>query len=144
VDYGRISEAHGRLLRETEILVPNLPREVPIVSVRLEREHPLLEILRAPAGLVKLPYTRNNDPYGLIDTVALFDWVAADRGLCVRGIRDLPSIETGAEPVVIGHRNGGFEFLPAGAHGISEIVRHWSERGHPVRTFRIEPCAIGR
>jgi hypothetical protein len=138
-DHGRISEAHGRLLRETEVLVPNLPHGVPIVSVRLEREQPLLEILRTPAGLVKLPYTRNNDPYGLIDTVALFDWVAADRGLVVREIRDLQSVDTGVEPVVIGHRNGGFDVLPAGAQGISETVRHWRERGHPVRTFRLEP-----
>ena len=140
VDSRGISEAHGRLLRETEALVPQLPDEVPIVSVRLEREQPLLEILREPAGLVKLPYTRNNDPYGLIDTRALFDWVAADRGLRVRAIPDLRSIDTDVEAVVIGHQNGGFDYLPAGTQGASETVRHWSERGHPVRIFRVEPC----
>ena len=144
VDYKLISEAHGRLLRETEILVPHLPHGVPIVSVRLEREQPLLEILRAPTGLVKLPYTRNNDPYGLIDTVALFDWVAADRGLCVQEIRNISSAGTGIEPVVIGHRQGGFDFLPANAQSVSENVHHWSESGHPVRTFRIVPCGTNR
>jgi hypothetical protein len=143
-DYGRISDAHGRLLRETEILVPNLPRGVPIVSIRLENEQPLLEILRAPAGLVKLPYTRTNDPYGLIDTEALFDWVGANRGLRVRATRELRSIDTDIEAVVIGHRDGGFDFLPASTQGISETVRHWSERGNPVRTFRLEPCDTNR
>lgn len=129
-DYRRVSTAHRRLLVEAEEIAHVFKSGVPVVVVRLERDQPLLEILRSPKGVAKLPYTRQNDPYGLIDTAGLFDWVVAGRGLLVRRVAESASSWQDTSGTVIVHRSGGFEVIASGVSDLAERGDRWRERGY--------------
>ncbi|HSN57106.1 MAG TPA: hypothetical protein VLT32_20720, partial [Candidatus Sulfomarinibacteraceae bacterium] len=78
VDYRALAAAHSRVLAEARTVAGTVAAGVPTVVVRDERLHPLLEIMSDPVGLPKLAYTRHDDPAGLIDAAALFEWVLAE------------------------------------------------------------------
>lgn len=113
-DIGRVSAAHARLLAEAQQAAPAFPAGVPVVHVRVERDSPLGEIAGSPRGLPKLLYPRHQDPYGLIDVAALFDFVLAGRGLEARLVQDGDPRLQGPGSLLV-HRTGGFAWQPAPA-----------------------------
>jgi hypothetical protein len=134
-DYRRMAAAHSVLLDETAEVAGSLASGAPTLIVRDEQAQPLLEILRDPRGIPKLPYTRHEDPYGLIDTAALFEWVLADEGVRVEPMRDWS--ET-AEGLVLVHTDGRFVDL-----GIAPVLAleadHWQAVGRHLRVVRAVP-----
>ena len=91
-DYRAMAAAHEVLLDEAAEVAGAFAVGIPVLIIRDERAQPLVEILREPRGMPKLPYTRHEDPYGLIDTAALFEWVLADEGTRVDRIEDWESV----------------------------------------------------
>jgi len=98
--------------------------------VRDEHTQPLVEILRDPHGMPKLPYTRHEDPYGLIDTAALFEWVLSEEGTRVETIDGWASVFNGTEGSVIVHREGGFADLGVISDVAAEAARWEAEQRH--------------
>ena len=137
-DYHRVSEAHRRLLGEAEEIAHVFERGVPVVVVRLERDQPLLEIFQSPRGVAKLPYTRHNDPYGLIDTAGLFDWVLAGEDLLVVEVSESPSSWQDTPGMVIVHRSGGFEVVASGVVNLAQRADRWREHGYHPRVIAAE------
>lgn len=126
-DYGRVAAAHERLLAEARAAARGFPVGMPVVHVRDESENPLREIAASPRGVLKLFYPRHQDPYGLVDAAALFDFVLADRGVSVRVLRDdEPSLA--AAGVLLVHRTGGFEWVAA-SQPAAELLRAARGRG---------------
>ena len=113
-DVGRVSDAHARLLAEARQVASAFPVGVPVVHVRAERESPLGAVAASPRGLPKLLFPRHEDPYGLIDVAALFDFVLAERGVEVRIVPDGDPRLQGAGSLLV-HRAGGFGWQPAPA-----------------------------
>jgi len=98
--------------------------------VRDEHTQPLVEILRDPLGMPKLPYTRHEDPYGLIDTAALFEWVLSEEGTRVERIDGWASVCDGTEGSVVVHREGGFADLGVISDVAAEAARWEAEQRH--------------
>ena len=134
-DYRRMAAAHGVLLAEAAEVSAAVAAGAPVVVVRDERAAPLLEILREPQGFAKLPYTRHADPYGLIDTAALFEWVIAEEGTRVEPVVDRG---TDAEGPVLVHIAGGF-VQSEPATDLSAEVERWGAEGRRVRVIRAVP-----
>ena len=109
-----------------------------VLIVRDERAQPLVEILREPQGMPKLPYTRHEDPYGLIDTAALFEWVLSQEGTRVERIDDWAAVFHGAEGSVVVHREGGFTDLGVTSDVAAEATRWRAEQRH-LRVVRAVP-----
>ena len=139
-DYRAMAAAHAELLDEAEEVKDVVIGGRPSLVVRDERVQPLVEILREPRGMPKLPYTRHEDPYGLVDAAALFEWVLADEAIRVERIDDWDSVCVGTEGSVVVHRQGGFEDLGVVVDVAAEAVR-WEEKQRHlrvVRTVRLE------
>ena len=136
-DYRAMAAAHAVLLDEARAVVGTLAAGSPVVVVRDEHLHPLLEILRDPHGLLKLPFTRHDDPAGLIDTAALFEWVMAEEGTAVRQMFDWSSSVDGQPGRLLVHRAGGFDDLGPVADVATEADR-FRAFGRPVRVVRTE------
>ena len=134
-DYRAMAEAHAALLDEAREVADVVADGAPVVVVRDESVHPLLAVLRDPRGLPKLPYTRHDDPYGLIDAAALFEWVIADEGTRVERIDDWREELTGIEGSVLVHREGGFEHLGTVSDVAHEAAR-WRVAGRRLRVVR--------
>lgn len=137
-DYRQMAAAHSVLLDETAEVAGAVASGIPTVIVRDEQVQALLEILRNPRGLPKLPYTRHEDPYGLIDAAALFEWIIADEGLGVEMIRDRGDARDGVEGVVLVHTDGGFVNLGAAPDLAAEVER-WLAAGRHLRVVRAVP-----
>jgi hypothetical protein len=137
-DYRRMAAAHTVLLDETAEVAGAVVSGVPTVVVRDEQVPALLEILREPRGVPKLPYTRHEDPYGLIDTAALFEWVIADEDIRVAQIRDWKEACDGVEGVVLVHIDGRFVDLGVTPDLALEAER-WQAAGRHVRVVRAVP-----
>ena len=99
---------------------------------------PLAMILQEPRGLPKLPFTRPEDPYGLIDAAALFEWVAAEEGKRVERIDDWARACRGTGGSVIVHREGGFVDLGATSDVAAEASRWRADERH-LRVIRVVP-----
>jgi hypothetical protein len=138
-DYRAMAAAHGRLLDEARQVTDTVTVGQPVLVVRDEASQPLVEILRDPRGLPKLPYTRQDDPYGLVDTAALFEWVLADEGTRVERIDDWATRLDGVSGRVLVHRAGGFDSRGSVADLAGEASR-WQEAGRRVRVIR--PVAL--
>jgi hypothetical protein len=106
--------------------------------VREERALPLVEILSEPKGVPKLPFTRHEDPYGLIDSAALFEWVLSEEGTRVESIDDWVSIYDGVEGEVVVHREGGFAVTGLAEDVAAEAARLRAQQV-PLRVLRIVP-----
>jgi len=111
-DIGRVSGAHARLLAEAQQAAATFPIAVPVVHVRAENESPLPAVAATPRGLPKLYFPRHEDPYGLVDVAALFDFVLAGKGLQVRILPDNDPRLQGPGSLLL-HRSGGFAWRPA-------------------------------
>ena len=109
-----------------------------MVVARDERAQPLVEILREPQGMPKLPYTRHEDPYGLIDTAALFEWVLSDEGTGVERIDDWAAVFAGTEGSVVIHLEGRFADLGVTSDVAAEAARWEADERH-LRVVRTVP-----
>lgn len=137
-DYRRMAAAHDALLAEAAQVADTVAAGVPVVVVRDEHSQPLLEILRDPKGYAKLPFTRHDDPYGLIDAAALFEWVIADDGTRVEHIHDWTGACAGVEGGVLVHRDGGFITLEAVSDLAAEAAL-FQQAGRRLRVIRAVP-----
>lgn len=122
-DYRAMAAAHKVLLDEAAEITGAVAEGKPVLIVRHEREQPLVKILTDPRGLPKLAFTRHEDPYGLIDSAALIEWVLSQEGTRVVRIDDWPTSCRGVEGVVVVHRKGGFVDL-----GVTSDVAAEAER----------------
>jgi len=137
-DYRAMAAAHEVLLDEAAEVRGAFAEGRPVLIVRDERAQPLVEILREPQGMPKLPYTRHEDPYGLIDTAALFEWVLSQEGTRVERIDDWAAVFHGAEGSVVVHREGGFTDLGVTSDVAAEATRWRAEQRH-LRVVRAVP-----
>ncbi len=132
-DVGRVAAAHARLLGEARDAAQRFPLGVPVVHVRAESESPLREIAASPRGLLKLHYPRHQDPYGLVDTAALFDFVLADKAIDVQVLsEDDPRLEDPG--LLLVHRAGGFEWVPTDRTA-GQLLRAVRAQGHHARAL---------
>jgi len=129
-DYRAMAVAHTVLLDEAAEVTGSFSDGRPVLIVREERTQPLVEILRDPLGMPKLPYTRHEDPYGLIDTAALFEWVLSEEGTRVERIDGWASVCDGTEGSVVVHREGGFADLGVISDVAAEAARWEAEQRH--------------
>ncbi len=134
-DYRAMAAAHSRLLDEARAVADVVSGGAPTLVVRDERSQPLVEILRDPHGLPKLPFTRHDDPYGLIDAAALFEWVLADEGTRVERVDDWSSRCAEVAGHVLVHRDGGFQRRGPVPDLAGEASR-WQAAGRRVRVIR--------
>ena len=139
MDYRRISAAHERLVNEAREVLWVVAPGVPIVVVRVEQELSLLDILRSPQGLAKLPFTRPDDPYGLVDASALFDWALAEERVLVEEMTDWPSTGVGKPGVVLLHRDGGFDVVEMTEPDVAGEAERLRRRGLRLRVIAAEP-----
>jgi hypothetical protein len=138
-DYRRISAVHERLIDEVREVLWVVESGVAIVVVRVEQELSLLDILRSPQGLAKLPFTRPDDPYGLVDASALFDWALAEERVLVEEITDWPSTGVGQPGVVLLHRDGGFDVVEMTEPDVAGEAERIRRRGLRLRVIAVEP-----
>jgi hypothetical protein len=137
-DYRRVAAAHQRLLDEA-VLVGHVVRAgAPVIVVRDEAVSPLHEVVISPVGLPKLAFVRNHDPYGLIDTAALFEWVLASEGTAVEHVARRSSPAGGAPGRLLIHRAGGFVDLGA-TPDIENEAERWRSSGRGLQVVRTAP-----
>lgn len=134
-DYRQIAAAHRRLLAEAAAVVDLIDFERPIIVVRDETVSPLQEVVGSPAGLPKLAFIRNYDPYGLIDTAALFEWVLADEGTGFEHVIGWRTSCSGSAGEVLIHRTGGFAG-PDPASDVAVEAGRWLAAGRGVQVVR--------
>jgi hypothetical protein len=134
-DYRRVAAAHQRLLDEAAEVAVVVAAGRPVAVVRDEAAQPLLDILRAPEGLAKLPFTRHADPYGLIDAAALFEWVIAAEGTRVAPLEADPAALAGVPGALLVHRVGAFEARGETPDLGAEVVG-WQTDGRRYRLIR--------
>jgi hypothetical protein len=136
LEYHRqVAAAHTVLLNEAAAVRGAVAGEKPVAVVRNERTTPLLDLVESSAGSPKLAFVRSHDPYGLIDTAALFEWVLAEEGTHIQNVTDWATEFSGAEGVVLVHSNGGFENLGATSNLAEEAAR-WRSSGRGVQVIR--------
>ena len=89
-----------------------LPRDLPLVALRLEAVNPLVELgSRESEGIPKMYFQRSAAPYGLIEWDVLITFVLDPLGGPIfERLRDGDS--TAGSYAVIGHVPGGFERPP--------------------------------
>ncbi len=85
-DAARVADAHRGLLAQAARFCPELPLDRPVLIVRAENDNPLLAIARRPLGLAKYYYVRHDEPLGLTQAAALFDWVLGRDDLFLEGV----------------------------------------------------------
>jgi hypothetical protein len=137
-DYRAMAAAHEVLIDEAGAVKGTFSGERPVLIVRDERAQPLVEILREPRGIPKLPYTRHEDPYGLIDTAALFEWVLSEEGTRVERIENWASACAGVEGSVVVHHVGEFADVGVSTDVAAEATRLLGVHRH-LRVVQIVP-----
>ncbi len=138
-DYRRISAAHEQLVNEARKVLWVLEPGVAVVVVRAEQELPLLDVLRSPQGLAKLPFTRHDDPYGLVDASALFDWALAEERVLVEEMTDWPLSGVGKPGVVLVHHSGGFDVVEMTEADVAGEAMRLRRRGLRLRVIAAQP-----
>jgi hypothetical protein len=137
-DYRAMAAAHEALIEEAAAVAGTFSGRRPVLIVRDEWAQPLVEILSEPKGIPKLPYTRHEDPYGLIDTAALFEWVLSEEGTRVERIEDWASACAGVEGSVVVHHVGEFADVGVTPDVAAEAVRLQAVDRH-LRVVRVVP-----
>lgn len=140
VDAAGVSAAHARLLAEAAAVAPDLPLDRSVAVVRAESDNPLHDLAAARAGLPKLYYVRRPDPYGLIDTAALFEWVLAREDVHLRRHDDGESRFAGQRGAVLLHESGRFTWVDRASPDVAREAARWRERGMAVRWIRRAPA----
>ncbi len=135
-DVDRVSDATRTLLAEAEAAAPSLPTDRPFLLARQESTNPLREIALSPRGLAKIYFVRHQDPYGLVDSAALFEWVLGPGDLAVRSL-SLKS--TSGEPTgpVLVHVDGGFRWMPAPAPNLAAAASILAASGLRVKLLEV-------
>ncbi|NOZ93402.1 MAG: hypothetical protein GXP47_01520 [Acidobacteria bacterium] len=132
--WNQVSGFHRRLLNEAEGVVPGLPLNQIIVVVRGERSNLLAGLRYEPGALAKPHFIRAADPYGLIDTAALFEWVVHREELA---FREAPATSLKGQPgSVLIHRVGGFQWLARSVPDLALEATGWRSSGLPLRFIR--------
>jgi hypothetical protein len=135
-DWAVVSRAHARLLAQARAFAPDLPLDRPVVVARLEHENVLLEVATAPQGLPQLWYVRHDDPAGLIDAAALFDWVLDRPDVLVTEVGHWRTELKGVPGSVAGHTPGGFAWLATSTDNVAASGEALLARGHRLRVIR--------
>ncbi|MGD1146681.1 MAG: hypothetical protein ABR961_01875 [Thermoanaerobaculaceae bacterium] len=138
-DSRRISEAHRILLDEARAAVADFPPGPPVLVLREEDDNPLRQIAASPLGLPKLLFPRDLDPYGLIDTAALFEWVLAKEEVAVVRYDDGDSRFRGRPGAVLSHRSGGFVWLTREVPDLGGLAERARLAGVRCRVIAAEP-----
>lgn len=136
-DADRVSKAHRRLLAEATRVAASLPLDRAIVVLRIESENPLLDVVEKPRGLPQPWFQRNEDPYGLIDAGALFDWTRRDERVRFARIDDWSRV-SGQAGVLTAHVSGGFLVPPESVPDAAAAAHAWQARGVHVRVIQAE------
>jgi hypothetical protein len=136
-DAARVSNAHARLVAEARDVVGSLPLDRPVLVVRAESNNPLLAIAASPRGLPALHFTRHDDPDGLIDAAALFEWVCADDDVTFVHRDDWASTLGGVPGVRLVHRSSVFE-LPVPIADVRGEASHLAARRRHFRVIAAE------
>lgn len=134
-DFRTMAAAHAELLREAESEAATVAAGGLVAVVRDERESPLLDLVESLVGYPKFVFIRPHDPYGLIDTAALFEWVAAREGLRVEPVDGWARAGHDSGGVVLVHRDGGFVNLGT-TRRLENEVAAWLDSGRSVRVVR--------
>ena len=134
-DASHVSQAHERLLAEALPIAGDFPFDRPVLVIRAESDNPLREIALAARGLPKIYYVRHADPYGLIDTAALFDWAVKKQDVLIRRFDDWESRFANSRAAVLVHRSGGFTWMSKDISDLELAGQQWSARGFPVRVI---------
>ncbi len=134
-DWQRISGWHTVLLNEATRVVSVVEDGEPVAVVRAERRSPLEEVAQTPRGLAKPLYVRREDPYGLVDAAALFEWVAGEHGLVVNRVDDWRVRCKGEPGALLIHRDGGFKVVRR-VPDLAKTAEGWSAAGMPVRVIQ--------
>jgi hypothetical protein len=132
-DIARVSAAHRQLVAESEAVARLLPLDRPVLVVREERDNPLHEIAMSARGLPKLFYVRHEDPYGLVDAAALWEWALAREDVYWERFDDGEVRFRGRPGVPLVHRTGGFVRATDEVADISAEVGRWRNAGARVR-----------
>ncbi len=135
-DFARVSEAHRALLAEARAFAPELPRDRPVVVVRLDRVSILEEVARFPLGWPQPWFARTDDPAALIDAAALFEWVIDDPRTSVRRIDDWPTTTRAVVGSVIAHGPGGFRMVAERVEDTAAVAAGWKREGGRLRVIR--------
>ena len=137
-DADRRDEGHRKLLEEALAFRARMPLGRPLVCVRLERLSVNSRVLEEVEGLPKAYFERANYPYGLVRWAELMSWTGWRRGGPLW--EEVPWDEVPDGPfAVIGHADGRFLNLEAGAPTAAAAAAGWSARGFPVRSIRPVP-----
>ncbi|MEE4272583.1 MAG: hypothetical protein V2I67_12965, partial [Thermoanaerobaculales bacterium] len=131
-DYRFVASAHRRLINEAAQVSPLLHAVGPVVVVRDEQTSPLHEVAASTAGQPKLFFVRAEDPYGLIDAAALFEWVRGEDGVFFEHV---PDALAGVPGSVLIHQRGGFHGRGRCEDAAGEAIR-WRDSGRGVRIVR--------
>jgi hypothetical protein len=133
-DAERRADANKRLVAEAEVFLAELPRDRPLVCVRLEAENVSAALIQRVEGLEKTYYHRGSYPYGLIGWAQLFSWVCDSDGGPLW--REVAPDEAAEGPfAVVGHAPGGFILLDANTQTVADEVADWYGRNFPVRVI---------
>jgi hypothetical protein len=132
-DYARVSAAHRRVLDQARAIADTVGSGAVVAVVRGERNDPLREIALSVHGLPKLFFPRPDDPDGLVDVAALFEWVLDREGTAVRRLDVDPLPATSG--VVLTHGPNGFA-APVAVTDVAAASRAWRARGLAVRLIR--------
>lgn len=136
IDAQQYYALHARLLAEARAFLPYLPRDRPLVVVRLENENPLVTLSSHESyGIPKLYFQRQYAPYGLIDWAALLSYTLEPVGGPLY-VEVSPDTIENRDYAVLGHIRGGFTFLPKEASTAREAIEIWKNRGAYVRILK--------
>jgi hypothetical protein len=130
-DWRRLDALHRGLLAEAARFAPFMPSAGVVVCANCEHDNPLLRLSQTPRGLPKIYFPRHGDPYGLIDTAALWSWLLYPRGGPMYRAAPLDAPPPGPFTVVV-HEEGRFGEVPA-MGSVREVVSAWQLRGCYVR-----------
>lgn len=132
-DRQRWAQLTEGLLAEAAAIAPELPKNAPLVAVRREQDNVLAELARESRSSGTCFFVRGEDPYGLVDTAALFSFVLDPRGGPLFAyLRPPGSDETGYR--VVAHDRGRFVMLqPEGR--LDETVTRWRAAGASVKVL---------
>ena len=130
-DWRRLDGLHRRLLAEAARFAPFMPSAGVVVCANCEHDNPLSLLSQTPRGLPKAYFVRHEDPYGLIDTAALWSWLLYPRGGPMYRYASLDSPPPGPFTVVV-HEEGRFERVAARG-SVREVVSTLQQRGCYVR-----------
>lgn len=139
VDGTRLSEAHGRLLREAAAVADGLPVAAPVAVLRAESHNPLAEIAGRPAGRLRLLYVRRDAPHGLVDAGPLLDWVRSDRRTVVASHPDWRVRWRGVPGWILVHGEHGFGAPAEPVGDLAATAAAWEAAGGRLQVVSVEP-----